>query len=115
MKMELLTLLLRLGILVISGFLAPAFKRWLDSRAQDARVERIKGFARQAVKAAEQMQKQIGVEDPTGSSRKKRAIKFLVEACRRIGIKLSTDEITELVEAAVYELNKEKEKANGID
>lgn len=109
MKMELLTLLVKLGILLITGFLAPAFRAWLEAHAEDARIERIKGYARQAVRAAEQMQKQIGVEDPTGDTRKKRAIRFLMEACRRIGIELSTDEIEELVEAAVYELNKEKQ------
>ena len=55
MKMELLTLLVKLGILLITGFLAPAFKAWLEAHAEDARIERIKGYARQAVRAAEQM------------------------------------------------------------
>lgn len=107
MKMELLTLLIKVAVVVITGYIAPAAKRWLESRAEDARVERLKGWARQAVNAAQQIYKKMGVEDPTGERRRKDAVRFLVEACRRANIQLEETEIDALIEAAVYELNKE--------
>lgn len=113
MKMELCTLLIRIGILIITGYVAPAIKRWLVSRAEDARVERIKGWARQAVNAAQQIYKKMDAEDPTGEHRRKDAVRFLVEACRRAHIQLDETEIDALIEAAVYELNMEMN--HGID
>ena len=107
MKMELLTLFVRIGVLLITGYVAPAIKRWLESRAEDARLERLKTWARQAVNAAQQIYKKMDIEDPNGGRRRKAAVRFLVEACRRANIHLEETEIDALIEAAVYELNME--------
>ena len=98
MKMELLTLLIKVAVVVITGYVAPAAKRWLESRAEDARVERLKGWARQAVNAAQQIYKKMGVEDPTGERRRKDAVRFLVETCKRANIQLEETEIDALID-----------------
>ena len=107
MKIELLTLAVRIAALVITGIIAPALKGWLESRAEDARIERIKGFARQAVSAAEQIHKKAMQDDPDGTRRKELAKQILDRMGLKAGIALSASELDDIIEAAVYDLNLE--------
>lgn len=113
MKIEILTLIIRLGILFVSGFLAPALKAWLESKAEDARIERLKGYARQAVEAAEQIHKKAQKDDPDGEKRRKFAREALNRMGYKMGLALSQDEIDALIEAAVWQLNRESRAITG--
>ncbi len=104
MKIEIATLI-RLGILVITGFIAPAFKAWLSQKAEDARWSRIISWAEMAVAAAEQQYKDYAKRDPDGTRRKRFAARVLAEVLRKAGIALSEDEMTALIESAVADLN----------
>lgn len=114
MRIEIMTLIVRLGILIVTGFIVPSLKIWLESKAEDARIERLKGFARQAVEAAEQIHKKALADDPNGSKRREFAGKALNRMSYKMGLALSQDEIDALIEAAVWEINRESKAAIGL-
>ncbi|MBE6005577.1 MAG: hypothetical protein E7238_00130 [Sarcina sp.] len=109
MKIELATLVLVIRgiVLIIAVFLAPAAKAWLNHKTENAKMERIKEYARQVVAAAEQVHKKVQQDDPTGSKRLKYATDMITRMTLRMGIALSSAEINALIQAAVYELNRQ--------
>lgn len=102
MTVEIATLLLRLAIVLITGFLAPAFKKWVDQKTQNEKYIQLREAAETAVYAAEQMAKKV---DPDGTERKRIAKHAISRAALRLGLALPDTEIEEILEAAVKELN----------
>ena len=71
MKMEILELLIRLAVLVMAGIVIPAFRRWLNARTDNERLNKIRSWVYDAVYAAEQIYNHTEKLDPDGSKRKK--------------------------------------------
>ena len=44
MKMEILELLIRLAVLVMAGIVIPAFRRWLNARTDNERLNKIRSW-----------------------------------------------------------------------
>ena len=105
MKIELLTLTVRLAALIVTAFVIPALKTWLEKKTEDENLAQVQEWAAKAVQAAEQIHKKARKDDPTGVKRRKFAIDFLNQLCTKHGVRLSKEEIEVLIEAAVDEVN----------
>ena len=102
MKLEIITLIIRLAIAVMTGICIPAFKHWLDVKAENEKFAQIRQTAETAVYAAEQLMRKT---DPTGEERRKYAHKLIAATAMRLGVALTDHEIDSLIQAAVQELN----------
>lgn len=102
MKVEIITLIIRLAIAVMTGICIPAFKHWLDVKVENEKLQQIRQTAETAVYAAEQLMKKT---DPTGEERRKYAHKLISMTANRLGVALTDGEIDSLIQAAVKELN----------
>ena len=105
MKLEIITLLLRLAIVVITCVIAPTVKHWLETSTENAKMESIREAAWSAVYAAEQLYNTIEHADPSGEIRRKYAARAVSFAAARAGIALTDSDIDNIVQAAVQELN----------
>lgn len=105
MKIELLTLAVRIITLVITAFVIPALRTWLKKKTENEKLAQVQEWAAKAVQAAEQIHKKARKDDPTGTKRRKFAVNFLEHLCIKHGVLLSKDEIEVLIEAAVDEVN----------
>lgn len=104
-KVELIKLIVQIITLVITAFIAPALMSWLNQKAEDAQLDRVKGWALRAVKAAEQVYKDYARSDPDGVKRRSYARRVLKRACDRCKMCLTDEDIETLIEAAVKEIN----------
>ena len=102
MKVEIITLIIRLAIAVMTGICIPAFKHWLDVKAENEKLQQIRQTAETAVYAAEQLMRKT---DPTGEERRKYAHKLISMTANRLGVALTDNEIDSMIQAAVKELN----------
>lgn len=102
MKLEIITLIIRLAIAFMTGICIPAFKHWLDIKAENEKFAQIRQTAETAVYAAEQLMRKT---DPTGEERKKYAHELIAATAMRLGIALTDNEIDSMIQAAVKELN----------
>lgn len=105
MKLEIATLLIRLGVAVFASLVVPAIRRWLAEKTENEKLNRVKEWAYTAVSAAEQVYRKSKIKDPNGTLRRNYAVKIIGEMCHRAKIKLTQDELHAIVEAAVSELN----------
>ena len=105
MKLEIITLLLRLAIVVITCVIAPTVKHWLETSTENAKMESIREAAWSAVYAAEQLYNTVERADPSGEIRRKYAARAVSIAAARAGIALTDSDIDNIVQAAVQELN----------
>lgn len=102
MKIEIITLIIRLAIAVMTGICIPAFKRWLDVKAENEKFAQIRQTAETAVYAAEQLMRKT---DPDGEERREYAHRLISDTATRLGIALTDNEIDSMIQAAVKELN----------
>lgn len=102
MKTEIITLLLRLAIVIITGVIVPAVKKWIDSKTENEKLVQLRQAAETAVYAAEQL---YHAADPDGEIRRRYAHKIVSVTSLRLGFALSEGEIDSLVQAAVQEIN----------
>ena len=105
MKLEIITLLLRLAIVVITCVIAPTVKHWLETSTENAKMESIREAAWSAVYAAEQLYNTMEHADPSGEIRRKYAARAVSMAAARAGVALTDSDIDNIVQAAVQELN----------
>ena len=105
MKMEIFELLIRLATLVLAGIVVPAFKRWLNAKAENETLEKVRSWVYSAVYAAEQIYNHAKRMDPDGSLRKKYAHNTVMRICVNYGILISDRELDTLIEAAVNTVN----------
>ena len=105
MKLEIITLLLRLAIVVITCVIAPTVKHWLETSTENAKMESIREAAWSAVYAAEQLYNTMKHADPSGEIRRKYAAEAVSIAATKAGIVLTDEDIDNIVQAAVQELN----------
>ena len=102
MRIEIITLIIRLAIAVMTGICIPAFKHWLDVKAENEKYAQIRQTAETAVYAAEQLMRKT---DPDGEERRKYAHRLISDTATRLGIALTDNEIDSMIQAAVKELN----------
>ena len=102
MKVEIITLIIRLAIAVMTGICIPAFRTWLKAKTENEKYEQIRQTAETAVYAAEQLLKKT---DPTGEERRKYAHRLISMTANRLGVALTDGEIDSMIQAAVKELN----------
>lgn len=102
MKLEIITLIIRLAIAIMTGICIPAFKHWLDIKAENEKFAQIRETAETAVYAAEQLMRKT---DPDGEERRKYAHRLISDTATRLGIALTDNEIDSMIQAAVKELN----------
>ena len=105
MKLEIITLLLRLAIVVVTCVIAPTVKHWLETSTENAKMESIREAAWSAVYAAEQLYNTMEHADPSGEIRRKYAAGAVSIAATKAGIVLTDGDIDNIVQAAVQELN----------
>ena len=105
MKLEIITLLLRLAIVVITCVIAPTVKHWLETSTENTKMETIREAAWSAVYAAEQLYNTMEHADPSGEIRRKYAARAVSIAAAKVGIVLTDSDIDNIVQAAVQELN----------
>ena len=102
MKLEIITLIIRLAIAIMTGICIPAFRAWLKAKTENEKYEQIRQTAETAVYAAEQLMRKT---DPDGEERRKYAHKLIAATAMRLGVALTDKEIDSMVQAAVKELN----------
>lgn len=105
MTIEILTLVIRLAIVVITGLLVPALRAWIHAKTDNEKLNQLKAAAETAVYAAEQMHQKIADKEEYQEARRKFAREAISRAAHRLGLVLTNAEINELMEAAVQELN----------
>ena len=105
MKLEIITLILRLAIVVITCVIAPTVKHWLETSTENAKMESVREAAWSAVYAAEQLYNTMEHADPSGEIRRKYAARAVSIAATKAGIVLTDSDIDNIVQAAVQELN----------
>ena len=105
MKMEIITTLIRIAVLVAVGIIIPALRTWITTRTENEKMMQIKQWAYSLVWAAEQLHNKVAKDDPDGEKRKKYAYNALNRFALKMGIALSGEEIEAMIECAVHELN----------
>lgn len=102
MNIEIITLIVRLAIAIMTGICIPAFKHWLDIKAENEKFAQLVQTAQIAVYSAEQLMRNT---DPNGEARRKYAHRLICMTAMRLGLTLTDKEIDALIQAAVQELN----------
>ena len=105
MKLEIITTIIRIVIVFLTGFVVPAVRKWLTARTKDEAMNTVKQWAYTVVWAAEQIHNKAKKDDPTGTLRKKYAHEAIERMGLKLGLVLSNDEIEAMIECAVHELN----------
>ena len=93
MTLEIITSVMRIVIIIMTGILLPMIRRWISNRTEYDKYNRIKEWAYTAVWAAEQIHNKAEHDDPEGTLRRKyakEAIKCMADKC---GLELSESEI----------------------
>lgn len=104
-KMQVITTVIRIAILLIVYILVPAAKKWLDDKSENEAINTVKQWAYTAVWAAEQIHNKAKHDDPTGNLRRQYAHEAIERMAFKLGIVLSEGEIDAMTECAVHELN----------
>jgi len=106
MNMEFAVLIVRVVVAGLACFIIPEVKRWLRTKTENTKLNRVKDWAYTAVSSAEQWycKKHPGT-DPTGDKRREYARNTIYDICRKYDVDLSMQEIDALIEAAVNEMN----------
>lgn len=104
-RIQIITVLIRVAVLVITGLVIPALKKWIDSKSKSEAIATIKEWAYTAVWAAEQIHNKVEHDDPDGTLRRKYAYEAIERMAFKFGITLSSSEIHAMIESAVHELN----------
>lgn len=105
MTVEIITLLLRLAIVIVTCIIAPAVKHWIEAKTDSTKMDEIRKTAETAVYAAEQLYNTAKKADPDGEIRRKHVYKAVSWAAHQAGICLTDDEIDTIIQAAVQEIN----------
>lgn len=105
MYLKIFELLLRLAVLIMAGFVIPAFRSWLKKKSENEDMEKIRGWVYAAVYAAEQIYNHAEKLDPEGKIRKTYARNMVTKILLNHGITITERELDMLIEAAVNTLN----------
>lgn len=105
---DLLFNLLKIAVIAAIILIEAVVIPWIKSKTAGTNLAAIIMLIQEAVNGAEQSVKGQG----QGTIKKAQVMQLVEEYCAAHKIKLTEDQISELIEAAVYTLNAEKE--NGI-
>ena len=104
-KLELISTLIKAAMMIVTIFVAPALRSWLNAHADEKTVKTMEQWADIAVKAAEQIRNTINIQDPGGTQRKAWARKWIVETAQKMHVEITPDQADMLIEAAVIDNN----------
>lgn len=107
---DLLFNLLKVAIIAAIVLIEAVLVPWIKSKTAGTNLAAIIMLIQEAVNGAEQSVKGEGM----GQIKKAQVTKLITEYCAAHKIKLSEDQISELIEAAVYTMNAEKENGGVI-
>jgi hypothetical protein len=101
-----------IGVVVAGlAFLGEQARKWLNARVKPTQVANLAGLAREAVSAAEQFY----AGTPTaGADKFVYAEAGLLALAKRLGVKLTNDEATTLIHAALFGQKQEDQTAAAI-
>lgn len=105
MKLEIITTIIRVAIVILTGLVVPAIRKWLNAKTNDEAMSEVKQWAYTVVWAAEQIHNKAKKDDPTGTLRREYAHEAIERMGLKLGLVLSSDEIEAMIECAVHELN----------
>ena len=104
-RIEIITVLIRIAVLVITGLVIPALRKWIKTKSENESIAAVKEWAYTAVWAAEQLHNKLEHDDPDGTLRRQYAYEAIERMAFKFGIALTSDEINAMIESAVYGLN----------
>ena len=104
-KLEFLTTLIKLIMMLVTIFIAPALRSWLKAHADEKTVRTMEQWADIAVKSAEQIRNAMNYTDPEGEKRKEWARTLITQAAEKMKIKITPYQIDMLIESAVIDNN----------
>lgn len=96
--------ILKIVISVATALIAAYLVPYLKEKIKDAKYKNLVDAVKTAVEAAEQIFKESGM----GKVKKDEVVKFVTTWMAEQGIIISDDQLDQLIEAAVFQLNKEK-------
>lgn len=105
MKLEIITAISRIVVIIFTGVLFPLLKEWISTRTENSKWSQLKEYAVTAVWAAEQIYNKAEKADPDGKLRKNYAMQAIAIMADRLGLTLTEAEIKTLVESAVTDIN----------
>lgn len=92
--------------LFMCKYLLPLAKKWINERISQNQYELIVSIINEAVKAAEQ---EFKGQSGQGQEKKAQVVAFVTKYCMTHGLNVSSEQISLLIEAAVYAMNMAKE------
>ena len=92
--------------IIVSVFLLPWIKEFLKTKVDEAKYKKIIQIIDQAVKAFEEAYKKMG---GMGAIKKEGVIQFANETLARYGITIDDNYLDKLIDAIVFEMNKDKD------
>ena len=97
---DILKIIVSISCALISAYLIP----FINSKLQDAKYQNLLEIVEIAVRAAEQTQTGGG----KGRVKKQEVICSVTAWCKEHGISITDDQLSQLIEAAVFNMNLEK-------
>lgn len=95
---EVITLILRAILIILTVFIVPRLKKWIDANTTEKQRKDAIFWTSLAVKAAEEIYKERG----QGKLKKEEVTKWL----NKTGIKIRADQLDRLIDTIVEEFNK---------
>jgi|GEM_PF-4013570 len=99
-----LKIIISISVVAITKYILPCLKAYFVNKV-DARV---KEFIELSVRAAEQTIKKTADETSVGELKKETVISAVTNYLNRHNIEMSYDQLSDMIEAAVYEMNNNK-------
>jgi len=106
MLFDVIRVVVFLLFLFICKYALPLAKQWIEGRISQNQYELIVSVINEAVKAAEQKFKD---QHGQGVEKKSQVTIFIEDYCKQHGLDVSSEQISLLIEAAVYAMNMAKE------
>lgn len=104
-KVEIITVIIRIAVLVAVGIIIPALRKWIVTKTDNENLNEVKQWAYSVVWAAEQLYNKVEKNDPDGEKRRHYAYHAVNRFAQKLGLALTTSEIEAIIECAVHELN----------
>jgi len=98
--LALLKIVVSAAVTIITAVVVP----YIREKIKDTKYERLLQIVETAVRAAEQIYKEKG----QGKAKKEEVIAFVTDWMNKHGIKITEEQLSQLIEAAVYRMNVEK-------
>ena len=93
--------------IIISYFILPWVKGWLETKINEINDKRVVELVRQAVEAFEEIYKTL---PKSGEVKKSEVLEFVNEMLKEYGVSINQNFLDKMIEALVYEMNERQKK-----